>query len=163
MILNIFYLLIYFLFHPVHVSVSNVDYSEKNKSFEISIKIFVNDLEQIINSKYNVKVNLGKADENRNSADLINQYITENYSIIINNKTKLKNKLIFKEKKIIEDSIWLYYEYKGVKKNVKTLTIKNSILTDLYKDQNNLLIINYFDFQKGYNLKYKDDSVKIDL
>lgn len=161
--LNILFFFIFLFSHPVHVSISNIDYSEKNKSFDISLKIFVNDLEAVIDNKYHVKLNLGKSDESQNSIELINKYISENYVIIINNKIKSKNKMIFKDKKIIEDSIWLYYEYKGVKSNIKNISIKDSILTDIYKDQNNLLIINYNNFQKGYNFKNDDDYIEMNL
>jgi hypothetical protein len=163
MLTNLIYSFILLLLHPVHVSVSNIDYSEKSGCFEISLKIFVNDLEAVIDKKYNVKLNLGMPDQIADCDDYIYRYIAENYSIVINNKKRSRNKLVLKNKKIIEDSIWLYYELKGVTGNVRNIYIKNSILTDAFKDQNNLLIINYFNFQKGYNFKIDDDSVKIEL
>ena len=42
--------------HPIYISSTEVDYNTKAKSIEISVKIFVDDLEPVLSKKYNSKI-----------------------------------------------------------------------------------------------------------
>ena len=43
--------------HPLHVSVTNIDFNNEAKTFQIASKIFINDIEEVIYKKYNLKIN----------------------------------------------------------------------------------------------------------
>jgi hypothetical protein len=135
-------------YHPVHVSVTNIEYNKSTENFDIAIKIYQDDFERSIKNYYGVDLNLGKADQLSGYKEFINKYISKNFRIIVNDKDKTDRKLVFKEFKINELAVWLYYEYKKVDK-VKSITIKNTFLNDLYFDQSNLLIFTHQDFQKA--------------
>ncbi len=143
------------VFHPVHVSVTNIDYSAKEQQFDISLRLFLDDFEHIITQKYGVVLNIGKENELKNSSEYINKYINENFSVKFNGKNINNKKLILKKKKVEDITVWLYYEikYKPVLKNVE---IKNSLMTDLYRDQTNLLIFTYNKKQKALTFNKKN-------
>ena len=52
-------LFLFSFFHPVHVSITSIEYIEGKNSFEVSFKLFWDDFEAIIASKYDVLLNLG--------------------------------------------------------------------------------------------------------
>jgi len=143
------------VFHPVHVSVTNIEYSAKEQKFDISLRLFLDDFEHIITQKYGVALNIGKENELKNSNEYINKYINDNFSVKFNGKNINDKKLILKKKKIEDVTVWLYYEikYKPVLKNVE---IKNSLMTDLYRDQKNLLIFTYKKKQKALTFNKKN-------
>ncbi len=141
--------------HPVHVSVTNMEYITEESKFEISFRLFLDDFEEIIAQKYGVKLNIGKKSELKNSNEYINKYVYEHFSAKFNDKNINSKKIILKKKKVEDVTIWLYYEikYKPVLKNVE---IKNSLMTDLYKDQKNLFIFTYKKKQKALTFNRKN-------
>ncbi|RLD57442.1 MAG: hypothetical protein DRJ01_13855 [Bacteroidetes bacterium] len=147
------------MMHPLHFSVTNIDYNKKNKSFDISLKIFTNDLENAINKNYEKKINL-KEDKNDETNTLINEYVKSNFSIIVDGKKMNKKEFVFKYVKSNENSTWIYYEYKKIKK-IKTVSIKNSILMDIFNDQTNLIIFKYLDYQKGFELQNRKEKAVV--
>jgi len=147
--------------HPLHLSVTNIEYDSENNTFKISSKIFMDDFEKIIENKYGVALNLGKENELPEAENYFNKYIFESFNIIINNKDRT-DKLTFKGKKTDDQAIWLYYEYPDIKK-IRSLKVYNAILCDLYMDQTNLVIFSYNDIQKGIRLKHDNRIASIDL
>jgi len=135
-------------FHPVHVSYTNVEYIQDNKEFQILFKIFADDFDRIIQNKYNVFLNLENSEKLEGYDKTITKYILEHFKIIINNKDYTKSRLKFLHLELREKAVWLYYIYKFKGKSNK-FELKNSLMTDLYHDQTNLLIFNYYGFQKA--------------
>ncbi len=132
--------------HPVHVSVTNIDYNSKKKSFDISIKLFADDFKKILDLKFDKNVNF----ENKKSNKYIDIYIKKNLKLIFNDNdiNQKKNKFKGKKYKKNENVIWLYYSYKYTK-NYKKIKIINTLMNDLYRDQKNLFIFTYKNIQKA--------------
>ena len=142
-------LLLFFLlvFHPVHVSVTSMEYNKGEKIFLVSFKVFTDDFETIVERKYGVNLNLGKEDELENANEYFSRYFRESFSFMVNGE-ELKEP-VFLEKKMDDIAIWLYYRY-PISGNVERVDIKNIIMLDIFRDQSNLLIFKYNDFEKGF-------------
>ncbi len=124
------------LLHPFHVSVSEVKYKEDIKSIQISTRIFLDDLEIGLRTySRNEKLDIVK----RENWDFVNEqlgrYLLENFKVF-NEKGQLEAKYLGAE--IEDDVMWAYIEIEKVKK-LRTVTIWNSILTETYEDQENLI------------------------
>jgi len=144
--------------HPVHISVTNIDYNSKNNEFEIKIKLFVSDLETALNQINKESMNFGNLNENKKSQQFIEKYINNNLSITLYSKTVSKKKLKFIKKELTSDnSIWLYFVTKSKSTPTKA-TIKLTFLNELYEDQNNLMIFTCKDTQEAI----KFDKFKIE-
>ncbi len=142
----------YIYSHPVHISIVNIDYNESEQIFQISIKLFTDDFEQIINRNNNIILNIGKANEHKKCNEYINQYIKNHLIFKINNKNLLKNStLIKKEDNNEEDVTWLYYKIKY--STGKKVSISNTLLNDLYNDQKNLFIFTFKNTQEAYKFE----------
>ena len=141
--------------HPVHISIINVDYNESEKVFNMSVKLFADDFEKIINKQNNVQLNLGQINELTNCNSLIDKYIKHHLILKINNKNLIKKIMLsHKEVKNDENSVWLYYRIKfSSSKSFKNKKVEvvNILMNDLYKDQKNLFIFTYFNTKEGFN------------
>lgn len=131
-----------FAFHPIHLTVTNIEYLNKTKSFNISIRIFANDLEHIIDKQNKIELNLGKKNELKNANFYIDKYISSHLSLNINGKNINPKKFILKKKEMKDITIWLSYNIRFTE-TIKKVEIKNNILTDYYFDQKNLLIFTF--------------------
>jgi hypothetical protein len=127
------------IIHPVHLTITNVEYFSKTNKIEFTITLFTDDFELLINQKYNTVLNLFLENENKKADDVINSYISENLKFNINQKeiSKKKYKLVKKQKEEITTK--LTYSISSVKK-IKTIEITNKLMTEIFYDQKNLLI-----------------------
>ena len=123
--------------HPVHISVTNIEFYENKKYFEISIRLFIDDFEAALSYHSNQTIPIQNS--KKYPVKIINDYISENLKIKINdtwiNKDKYKLQKI--EKKDI--TIWLYYRI-PFKEEIKEISIQNTLIFNLYHDQKNMLI-----------------------
>ncbi len=142
----------YIYSHPVHISIVNIDYNESEQIFQISIKLFTDDFEQIINRNNNVILNIGKANEHKKCNDYINKYIKNHLIFKINNKNLTKNAILIKKEVNNKENVtWLYYKIKY--SAGKKVSISNTLLNDLYNDQKNLFIFTFKNTQEAYKFE----------
>lgn len=151
--MNIFFInifianLLFFNFHPAHIAMNNIEYNIEKKKFDIVFKVFTKDFELIILKKYKKELKLNKENEIKNSKFYIQKYINENFSIFFDVKKIKQKDIIFQRKNYKDDSSWFYFSLDFDEK-FKSVTIKNTIMTDFFKDQKNLIFFNYKGFQK---------------
>ncbi len=145
--------------HPVHFSVVNMEFNEQNQAFDISIKLFADDFEKIVNKNYNVVLNLGKENQLKDCNNYIDRYVKKNFVVVFDKKAVSKKmtqkKVIVKSK---EKSVWLYYELQS-KKPHKVL-VRNTLMNDLYNDQKNLFIFTYNKFQEAKKFEKNDTDLQ---
>ena len=155
-------LLLFFLlaFHPVHVSVTSIEYNKEEEIFLVSFKVFTDDFETNIERKYGVNLNLGKENELKNASEYFSRYFRESFSFVVNGE-ELKEP-VYLEKKMDDISVWLYYKY-PTSGNVEEVGIKNAIMLDIFRDQSNLLIFKYNDFEEGFIFNSKKVKIQFQL
>ena len=143
--------------HPLHITISNIEYIEKESLFEINIKIFKDDFQSIVFQETGILI---LKDNNLDTTKInqINTYINKHFCIIFDGK---KNQLNFISAEDKEDAIWIKYNIK--QEIMHNILITNTLLTNLYTDQKNLVIFNYKDIKKGITLNANDTSYTINL
>jgi len=146
-------------FHPVHVSIINVDYYSEKNEMDVSFKIFTDDFQLLFIHLYQIKVDFNTKEEYSHAKDKIDQYLNSHFQII--NKGE-KYELKFVEIKKNEDSIWFKYKIEGIKPQNK-ITLVNTVLLDLYMDQKNLVLFKSGETEKGYRFDFKNREYNIDL
>lgn len=119
--------------HPFYVSVTQIDYKEN--ALQITIKIFIDDLEDAIVNSSNEKLNLGTKKENEYTNNILMQYLKYRFSIKVNHNLTTYT---FIGKEIENDVIWIYLEVNNLTK-INHLEIENTIITELHKSQTNLI------------------------
>lgn len=127
-----------FIVHPFYISLTEIRYNPKEKSLEISQKIFRDDLENALTGQYKTRVNFLAPGNKADLEKKIKNYILENNDISINGEKVVLNYLGYE---LEEEAIWFYLE--ALKVTVpKTADIKNSILHKNFDSQQN--IVNFY-------------------
>lgn len=151
--------------HPMHVSVTNIDYNQNKKYFDISLKLFLDDFITVLKMKNNRNIDLNKShssSEENDNIKAINNYLSTHFSLEINNRKIKFINFEFVQKKINNESVWLYYKLPFEKK-ISNIKIYNSLLIDLFPDQTNLVIVTINGEQKGFNLNNKENTASLQL
>jgi len=144
-------------FHPVHVSVCNLEM--KDNECSISIKLFKDDFTLAIKNTCNADIQMEKADEIANY-QIISKYINTCLQLELNSDKILKLEFISSE--INEDAIWVNFKTESYNSNLK-LTIRNTLMLDLWDDQTNLMIIKHNGKETGYMFNKRNVEIEIDL
>lgn len=132
-------LLFFLLLHPMHVSVTEINYNEKNKSLEVISRIFIDDLETSIrNAEKNENLDLLNP-TGATTDQLVSRYLQSRLLIQVNGKPANPNYIAHE----IDDAAMVcYLEIEGVKQ-VKQMEITISVIQELYDDQSNLVHVTY--------------------
>ena len=139
---------IWFLFHPVHVTLTSIDYISEMGYFKVFVRIYFDDFLR------DCKLNGGDIQNNDFSGDkpssrnAMEKYLGEKIIIKVNDK-QLSGKL--QDMKLADNEISMNLKY-IIGRKPKTITVKNLIMTSLYTDQSNMIIVRINDFEEGLKL-----------
>lgn len=126
--------------HPIHLSVSEISYSEKDKALQITSRIFIDDLETSIRKKLNQpELDILKPTGGQSTDQLVSAYINDHFKVKLDNKPQ---KLSYLGHEIEDAAIICYIEIEKVKK-FKTLEVFNDIIQETHEDQSNLIHVTY--------------------
>lgn len=135
--------------HAIHVSVSEINYSEKDKALQISSRIFIDDLELAIRSKLNSpELDLLHPPTGQTIDLLVSDYLTNHLKFKLDNKPA---KIHYLGHEIEDLAIICYIEIESVKK-FKMLEVYNSVIQEIHNDQSNLVHITYKGPVKSFRL-----------
>ena len=122
-------------FHPFYVSVTEMNYNAKSKSFEISCKMFAEDIEDVLKQNYKANVDLSNEKQQTQNNQMMNDYMVKHLSFTIDSKPA-SFKFIGYEKE--KESVYCYLELVNVP-GVKKMAVNNSILYDFKTEQINII------------------------
>lgn len=145
-------------YHPIHVSVTNMDYIPDQNKITLSFKVFEKDYQLLFEHLYQVNLDFGENGNFKSYQDKTDEYFSGHFKISNN----ITNSLSHKKTKKDDDSIWFYYEA-VIDKEIDQIEISNTIFLDLYFDQKNMLIVNYHQKEKGYLFNLSKTKQIIDL
>src|SRR5665213_2724715 len=69
------------VFHPIHVSTTNIEYNSKDNKLEVICTIFTDDFEAALAKQYHAKTDLTKADMHKAMDALVKNYLGDNVQI----------------------------------------------------------------------------------
>ncbi|HFC00597.1 MAG TPA: hypothetical protein ENJ53_07310 [Phaeodactylibacter sp.] len=137
--------------HAIHVTKCNIDFSDEEKTLQITLHIYLDDLESAIKKEgVTEKLNLCTPKENPDGDKYVTEYFKKMFSLEVNNQS-VDFDFLGKEpaKNILAG--WFYLEVKNVEE-LNDLKINYKILTDLYDDQQNVIRLKGPHQKKGYFL-----------
>ena len=138
--------------HDIHISLCEMRFNESSSSFEVSLKIFIDDLETAIREEKKVTgLHIGTAKEIADAEGYIADYISHHFSITIDDVRLIPS---FLGKEVSEDliAVWCYIEFKLPDASGKKCTVSNDILMHLYADQKNIMDIRMSAKHKDYTI-----------
>lgn len=128
--------LLSFSAHPIYLSTTEIDYNKKTKTLEIAIKIFSDDLGEVLSEEQGTTVEIGTDREHKDATALITKYLEEHFVVELNGKPKRFRYVT--RGKIQEDfyATWVLLEVPKVTK-IKSLKLRNDILMEYNEGQQN--------------------------
>jgi hypothetical protein len=141
-------LLLWMVFHPVHVTMTSIDHVPDTDSLKVFMRMYYDDFLRDY-KLFDDEVNVEDYVPNKPfPEDLISKYLNEKVHIIINNK-ELTGKLLNVTLADNELSLNLLYR---TTRNPEVITVRNMVMTDLYSDMANMTIIRFNNFEEGIKL-----------
>ena len=135
--------------HPLHVSVTEIEFDEKEKSLEIMMRVFIDDLELSLGNKLNQPdLDLIEPKNGLTIDQMTGEYLKEHFKIYLDNKLQ-KTTYLGHERE--NEAFIFYIEVKNVKK-WKTIQILNNIITETHEDQSNLVHVTVRDKVRSLRL-----------
>ena len=142
--------------HPFYVSVIEINHNAKEKTAEISIRIFTEDLEATLRKYGNAKVDLLHPANKAAIDKLLNDYIQHKLQLNIEGKPVTMHYLGYEQQL---ESIWTYLEVKDVP-TMHKLAVNCSLLYDYQDKQSNIFHIKADGKEQSYKLDYPETDIR---
>jgi hypothetical protein len=131
----------------VHVTITSIDYVQEENYFKVFIRMYFDDF--LLDSKLDELESDNKdIFVDKSSRALMLKYLGDKIIIEVNEK-RLSGEL--EDLNLADNEISMNLKY-GAEKIPETITVKNLLLTRLYGDQVNMIIVRINDFEEGVKL-----------
>ena len=121
--------------HKFYVAIYPINYAPQKKMIQITARIFIDDLNDAIENKFHKKTFLGTDKETLEEEALMKKYIAEKFILKVNGQQK---PMVFLSKELENNVIICYFNIKDIPK-INSLEVQNSIITELYSEQQNIV------------------------
>jgi hypothetical protein len=122
--------------HPIHVTVTEIEFDEKDKALEIVMRVFMDDFETTLRkSLKQPELDVMELKNGQTIDQLTDNYVKEHFRLSLDGKP-VATKYLGHEQDA--DAFVFYIEVSNVKK-WKTIQIKNDMMTEMFEDQSNLV------------------------
>ena len=140
--------------HRYHTSLTRMDYKAEDKNIEITIRLFIHDLENVLEGFAEKRIDVGKTPE---IDKIIVKYLEENF--VLKNKKDEKLNLKWVGKELNVDTAFVYLEASS-DESIEGFKLQNTIFFESFAEQTNLLTARFEN--KKVDLLYKvGDKFKI--
>lgn len=123
--------------HEFHVSTTNVEYTPDREQVQITMHIFIDDLELALTAAGAPKLYIGTPDEMQQTSQHLSRYLEKNFRLTWN-QLYLPTGMLGYE--VSEDMQALYIYLSGnTKQPMQQIQVENTVLTEIYDDQKNIV------------------------
>lgn len=142
--------------HPFHVSHTEIRYNEVSHTFEVTSRMFTDDLELAV-SEWS-ETNYTYSIEDTNSDSLLEHYFQTHFAIQKKNGKEVNLNYLGSELSKDMGSVWVYHESDTLVPSPSEFIIENSLIMGAYDDQKNILSLECLEDQ--YYLLYQHPDQK---
>lgn len=121
--------------HKFYVSITKIEYVKEKQSLQIISKIFIDDIEDVLQQRYDPSIQLATKKETERDVEILKKYVMEKIEIKVNNMPVTIN-YIGREYEI--DIVNVYMEVEGISE-LKKLEITNKLLMEVFEEQQNII------------------------
>lgn len=140
--LNIVLLCLWFiapLKHEFYVGLTEVEHNSKSHTLEVTVKIFRDDMERVIEEKSGINLQLGTPNQHAAADSLLFHYINQHLSIEVDGG-KRKPDWVGHEADF--DAVWMYIEIPNVQ-FMQRISVRNTLLFETFYDQSHIIKVKY--------------------
>ncbi len=147
------------IYHPIYVSVTEIEHNAKDKTLEVSCKIFTDDFEKTLRSTYNTYVDLLKPKDKNAVNKLVADYVQKHLLIKVDGKPVVLQFLGYEQD---EEGIVSYYQVNNINA-VKKLDITDNILFEYKKEQLSIIHTTVNGNKKSTKLVNPDEKASFEF
>ncbi len=144
-------------FHPFYISVTEINQNAKEKSLEISCKMFAEDLELQLEQNYKTTLDISSEKDKGSFDKFIHDYVGRHLAIAIDGKAATLSYVGFEKEK---ESVYCYFEADGIV-NPHKVDITNSILHDFNQEQINIIHVTVNGHRQSTKLDYPETHASL--
>ncbi len=145
--------------HKFYVSLTEIHYNTHNERFEVSMRLFPDDLDRALLEQSGIHTQLATELEHDYADSLLMVYLLGGFSLSADGQ-EVPLSYIGKEPE--SDAIWCYLE-SGPLAYPRELGIGNEVLLEVFPDQVNIIQVYVDDWNKGLLLNRNQTSAKLTI
>ncbi|MFL5742393.1 MAG: DUF6702 family protein [Flavisolibacter sp.] len=143
--------------HPFYISVTEINHNAKDKTLEISCKMFAEDLEVQLEKNYRTTLDISSEKDKASFDKYIPDYLGQHFSLSVDGKPV---KLVYVGFEKEKESAYCYFQVNGVS-SVKKIDLVNSLLYDFNDQQINIMHVTVNGQRQSTKLNYPDKQVSL--
>jgi hypothetical protein len=149
---------ILWMFHPIHVSITEISYHSPTKAVQITVRLFIDDLETAVRQQTRQpELDLLAPPASTTTDALVAAYLRERFQVSLDSKLQKWNYLGHEQE---GPALIAYIEIEKARK-FKTIDVRNACMHEIYDDQNNIVNVNYQETVKSLRLTTDQQSGKL--
>jgi hypothetical protein len=138
-----------FYVHPMHVSVTEIQFDEKEKELEIMSRMFIDDLEKTLQTNLKQpELDLLEPKNGLTLDQMAGKYMIEHLKISLDNKSQTVTYLGHER----DGEALVFYLLVSKVKKWKTIQIQNDVIMETHEDQSNLVHVTVRETVKSLRL-----------
>lgn len=134
--------------HPVHVSILSIDYSKTKSRFEVFMRIYYDDFLLDSGISADDRNRLVLSPDNTYLKGILTDYINKKVAVTVNEKPV---RLSLHDFGLSENELRINLSAEAAGE-INSVIVKNNVMTTLYGDQANMIIVKVNDFEEGVKL-----------
>lgn len=131
--------------HKFYVSLTEVRYNTQTERFEVSLRVFPDDLDQALMQRSGIRTQLATELEHEKADSLLQAYLLERFSIRADGQLVA---LAYLGKEQESDALWCYLESSPLPAP-RIISIRHEMLTDVFPEQVNIVQVYMNTWNKG--------------
>ena len=145
--------------HEHYISLTKINYAKDKKSVQVTMRFFIDDVEKVLETRYELPMELATKGENKKSDQYLETYINQKFKISIND---LEQTHVYLGKEYEDDLVYFYLEIEDVE-NIKNIEVQNSMLLEEFEDQQNFIKLTIGNVEKTFILIKANDKDMLKL
>jgi hypothetical protein len=145
--------------HEFYVSLTEIHYNTNNERFEVSMRLFPDDLDRALLERWGIQAQLATELEHDRADSLLMVYLQQGFSL-----QSGKQEIVFRYlgKETESDAIWCYLESEP-QPYPRELSIGNALLIEVFPDQINIVQVYVDAWNKGLLLNRNQSSGRLTI
>lgn len=145
--------------HPVFVSVTEIEHNAKDKTLEISCKIYTDDFEKTLRMHYPNKIDLMNRENRTQMGPIVSEYIQKHLSVKADGKPVALQFLGYEQQ---EEAIVSFYQAANIA-SVKKLQVFNNLLYEYQEQQIEIIHVTVNGNRKSTKLNNPDANAEFEF
>lgn len=143
--------------HKFYVSTTIIEENILSNSIEITIKIFSDDLERVLEKSATEPIFLGDEKENERAEEWIELYVKKHFNLEFNDRSF---EMRYLGKEVEFDLTYLYFEI-APNPGFTSLKIRNSLMMDEFEEQVNIVHLRFSGWEQRLMIDAKRPEIVV--